>query len=134
LNPLHPRADGDAVAAGFKKRFPFSNHSEDAFELFDLEADPSEKNNLATTQPEVLSQLKQKFQVWNSSVQASFEGKDYAEGKVTPPDPEPINWFDAAPYQPWLTQWSDYWAYQAYLNRPGNGLKGKGKGKGKKSQ
>jgi hypothetical protein len=24
LNPLHPRADGDAVAAGFKKRFPFS--------------------------------------------------------------------------------------------------------------
>jgi hypothetical protein len=25
LNPLHPRADGDAVAAGFKKRFPFSS-------------------------------------------------------------------------------------------------------------
>jgi hypothetical protein len=24
LNPLHPRADGEAVAAGFKKRFPFS--------------------------------------------------------------------------------------------------------------
>jgi hypothetical protein len=27
LNPLHPRADGDAVAAGFKKRFPFSKFS-----------------------------------------------------------------------------------------------------------
>jgi hypothetical protein len=24
LNPLHPRADGDAMAAGFKKQNPFS--------------------------------------------------------------------------------------------------------------
>jgi hypothetical protein len=24
LNPLHPRADGDAVVAGFKKEDPFS--------------------------------------------------------------------------------------------------------------
>jgi hypothetical protein len=25
LNPLHPRADGETVAAGVKKRFPISN-------------------------------------------------------------------------------------------------------------
>lgn len=111
------------------------DHTQDDFELYDLENDPGETRNMAITKPEVYANLKEQFLSWNAGVQASFEGKDYAGGKVVPPDPEPVNWFEAVPYKPWLTQWSDYWAYQAYFDRDGNPVpKGKGKdkaGKGK---
>lgn len=133
--PLGFRFGSKAAFIFGKHKLVTQNHAKDDFELFDLEADPKEANNLAATQPEILTQMKQKFQTWNSGVQASFEGKDYAAGKVTPPDPESVNWFEAPAYKPWLTQWSDYWAYQSYFDRSGNPVaKGKGKNKGKKSK
>lgn len=131
--PLGFRFGSKAAFIIGKHKLVTQDHAKDDFELFDLEADPKEANNLATTQPELFTQMKQKFQTWNRGVQASFEGKDYAEGIVTPPDPEPINWFEAAPYKPWLTQWRDYWAYQTYFDRAGNPVP-KGKGKGKKAK
>ncbi len=46
LNPLHPRADGDAVAAGFKKEIPFSypelNHRECRVLVLDSEPAPED--------------------------------------------------------------------------------------------
>jgi len=131
LTPLGFRYGSKAAFISGNHKLVTPDHTKDDFELFDLEADPGEKNNLATAQPEIFTQMKQKFQAWNTSVQASFEGKDYAEGKVSPPDPEPINWFEAAPYKPWLTQWSDYWAYQSYFDRAGNPVP---KGKAKKNK
>lgn len=109
------------------------DHSKDDFELYDLETDAHETINLATTQPELFARMKQQFHAWNRGVQASFEGKDYAAGKVSPPDPEPVNWFEAAPYKPWLVQWSDYWAFQSYFSRDGSPVP-KSKGKGKKAK
>lgn len=132
-SPLGFRYGSKAAFISGKLKLVTQDHAKDDFELFDLEADPQETNNLATSQPEIFSRMKQQFQTWNSGVQASFEGKDYAEGKVTPPDPEPINWFEAAPYKPWLEQWSSYWAYQAYFDRAGNPVP-KGKPKGKKAK
>jgi arylsulfatase A-like enzyme len=131
--PIGFRYGSKAAFISGRHKLVTQDHSKDDFELFDLDADPKEVTNLATTQPELFARMKQEFQTWNHGVQASFEGKDYAEGRVTPPDPEPINWFEAAPYKPWLTEWSGYWAYQSYFDRAGNPVP-KGKGKGKKAK
>jgi arylsulfatase A-like enzyme len=94
-----------------------NNFRSGQFELYDLEADPNETKDLSAAQPELLEKMKKQLLAFNASVDASFAGKDYPEGKVTPPDPESINWFDAERYQKWLPQWNDYWAYKSYLNR-----------------
>jgi len=57
--------------------------------------------------------------------------KGIAGGKLNPPDPESINWFEAERYKPWLAQWSGYWAYRSYFDKNGNPVP---KGKGKKAK
>ncbi|MCC6509648.1 MAG: sulfatase-like hydrolase/transferase [Pirellulaceae bacterium] len=89
------------------------------FELYDLSVDAKEEHELSAQQPEVVAKMKQQLLQWNTSMDASFAGKDYPEGKVTPADPEPINWYDAAPYEPLLNQWKQRWEFQGYLNRAG---------------
>ena len=97
------------------------------FELYDLETDPGETKDLSAAQPELFERMRKQLLAFNESVDASFAGKDYPEGKVTPPDPESISWFEAERYQKWLPQWKDYWAYKGYLTpgakggkKPGN--------------
>ncbi|MBI5799179.1 MAG: sulfatase-like hydrolase/transferase [Verrucomicrobia bacterium] len=103
------------------------------FELYDLEADPNETKDISAAQPALFERMKKQLLAFNASVDASFAGKDYPEGKVTPPDPESVSWFEAERYQKWLPQWKDYWAYQSYLNPGAKGAKG-GKKAGKKNQ
>lgn len=87
------------------------------FELYDLEADPREADDLSASRPELLAKMRRNLLAWNESVDASFAGKDYPEGTVTPPDPEPVFWYEAAPYRPWLPKWKEYWAYRTYIDR-----------------
>jgi hypothetical protein len=61
--------------------------------------------------------MKQQLLDWNASVDASFLGKDYAQGRLSPADPEPVNWFDLPQYQPYLSEWKQRWEFQGYLNR-----------------
>ena len=46
-------------------------------ELFDLRADPAEKNNLIAAQPEVARKLEQQLRTWQESVLQSLMGADY---------------------------------------------------------
>jgi hypothetical protein len=78
--------------------------------------------------------MKQQLLDWNVSMDASFAGKDYPEGRVTPPDPEPVNWFDVPQYQPFLNEWKQRWEFQSYLNRGGGQTKTVGKKKQKSGQ
>jgi hypothetical protein len=71
--------------------------------------------------------MKRRLLEFNQSVDASFAGKDYPEGKVVPPDPPSTNWYDAERYQKWLPQWKEYWAYKGYLNRAAAGAKKTGR-------
>ncbi len=94
-----------------------NNHFPDGpFELYDLEADPGEERDLSAEKPELFAKMKQALIDANTSIDASFAGRDYPEGRVNPPDPEPTFWSEAPAYQPWLAQWKDYWAYDRYLN------------------
>ncbi|HEY5314498.1 MAG TPA: sulfatase-like hydrolase/transferase [Pirellulales bacterium] len=88
--------------------------SKGRFELYDLEAGPHETQDLSAAQPQRFARMKQELLAWNESADASFAGHDYPEGSVTPPDPASVFWYEAAPYQPWLAKWKDYWAYQSY--------------------
>ena len=94
-----------------------NNFNGGKFELYDLIADPKESRDLSTDQPEVFARMKQQLLDWNAGMDASFAGKDYPEGRVSPPDPEPINWYETPLYQPFLTDWKKRWEYQGYLGR-----------------
>ena len=87
------------------------------FELYDLIADANETRDLGQDKPEIFASMKQKLIDWNTSVDASFNGKDYVEGRLSPPDPEPVNWFDLPQYQPYLGDWKQRWEFKGYLNR-----------------
>lgn len=100
-----------------------NNLKQGRFELYDLEADPGESKDIGAAEPELLGKMKKQLLAFNESVDASFAGKDYPEGKVVPPDPESINWFDAERYRKWLPLWQDHWVYKSYLNRASAGPK-----------
>jgi hypothetical protein len=65
--------------------------------------------------------MKRDLLAWNDAVEASFAGRDYAAGKVSPPDPPSISWYDAPQYSPYLPEWKDRWEFRSYLNRAGSG-------------
>jgi arylsulfatase A-like enzyme len=86
------------------------------FELYDLVADPKESRDLSAEKPEVFARMKQQLLEWDATMDASFAGKDYPGGNVTPPDPEPVHWFDTPQYQPFLAEWKLRWEYRSYLD------------------
>lgn len=87
------------------------------FELYDLNADPQESRDVSAEYPQVFAKMKQQLLDWNASMDASFAGKDYPEGQVSPPDPQPVNWYETPPYQPYLADWKQRWEFQSYLKR-----------------
>lgn len=88
-----------------------------SFELYDLQADPHEQRDLASEQPQRLAELREAFLAWNESVERSFAGSDYPEGRVQPADPAPRHWYEAEEYQPNLPAWRDRWEVKSYLER-----------------
>ena len=47
------------------------------YSLYDLQADPGEKNNLAEAHPEIVAAMKQRLESWRNSCRGSRQGKDY---------------------------------------------------------
>jgi arylsulfatase A-like enzyme len=87
------------------------------FELYDLVADAKESRDLSAEKPEVFARMKQQLLAWDATMDASFAGKDYPGGKVSPPDPEPVSWHETPQYQPYLAEWKQRWEYKSYLER-----------------
>ena len=58
--------------------------SADAYELYNLIADPQEQRNLIEGQPEIAARMRSEFETWNRSVDKSITGADYPEGRVLP--------------------------------------------------
>jgi arylsulfatase A-like enzyme len=93
------------------------------FQLYDLIDDQNETRDLSKQESETFARMKKQLLDWNTTVDASFSGKDYPEGKVTPVDPASINWFDTPQYQPYLAVWKERWEFKSYLNRASNETK-----------
>jgi len=87
------------------------------FQVYDLAVDPNETKDISVEQPELAAKLKEALLKFDQSVTASFEGKDYPERSVSPPDPEPVSWYVAEPYKPYVDAWRSRWEYESYIER-----------------
>ena len=85
------------------------------FELYNLQIDATEKKDLSSVEPERFAKMKAALLKWNASVEASFNGKDYAEGEVSPPDPESMFWYDHPSYAAQLPEWRERWEFKRYI-------------------
>jgi arylsulfatase A-like enzyme len=73
---LGPRS---IIDGRFKLVLQESKQGKAQLELFDLEADPAEKNDLAAQQPAVADQLQTHLRAWQDSVLRSLTGADYSK-------------------------------------------------------
>ncbi len=107
--PLHFRHHGlGAIIDGdgkYKLLTQKLNAQQPKFELYDLFNDHRETSDIAESHPEVIARLKADLLKWNSSVNASIEGKDYPGGAVDPNQPERRLWTDVEAYQPYFEAW-----------------------------
>lgn len=55
--------------------------------------------------PAVAKRMRVAFESWNTSVDASFAGKDYPEGTTNPSESEPHFWMDTKEYEPYFEEW-----------------------------
>ncbi len=126
--PIGFRFQKQRALIGDRYKLLTTNIRGGGFELYDLIKDPGETTSLAESEPAILAQMKDQFLVWDKTMDASYEGKDYPEGKVSPPDPEPVSWYETERYQPFLEEWKDRGEFRRYLNpesraKPGGGKK-----------
>lgn len=84
--PLMFRHQGRAAMIDHPYKLISPNFKSGKFELYNLETDPKETKDLAGAQPEQYEQMKKHMESWLTSVQRSFEGGDYPQGKVEPAD------------------------------------------------
>ena len=75
----------------------------EGFELYDLQTDPYEKENLIQTQPAVAARLQDAFDQWSNSVDRSVSGLDYPNG-LSEKDPAPRSWLTDPAYRPYLKE------------------------------
>ncbi len=115
--PIPFRFGSKAALVDHRYKLVTDNLERGEFQLYDLEADPQETNDLSAAQPDVFARLKQQLLAWNETVEASFAGRDYPEGRVAPSDPEPQAWYDTPAYQPYLPAWKDRWEFKPYMDR-----------------
>lgn len=87
---------------------------EGVYELYDLVADAAETTDISAKEPEHFARLKEKLTAWDATMDASFAGKDYPEGVVSPPDPEPVAWYESEPYRAHESIWKMRPEYRRY--------------------
>ena len=126
--PLGFRFGSKLAFTGQHYKIATENRGGDDFHLYDIEADPNETNDLRSEKPDVFEKLKKEALAWSDSVTASFDGKDYPEGKVEPPDPPSISWTESPDYKPLMPRLMQRWEYK----NADKGEEGSKKGKRKK--
>ena len=86
------------------------------FELYDLENDPKESNNLANTKPELFENMKREYLEWSLSVDSSVLGEDYPEN-VLFEQPERHFWMTDDRYKPYLEEFVKRPEYEKRIKR-----------------
>ena len=118
-SPIHFRFGTKAALVDNHYKLLTDALAHGSFQLYDLDADPQEARDLSAQQPQRFEQMKTKLLRWNETVEASFAGKDYPEGSVTPADPKPRFWDQTPSYQPYLPRWKDRWEFKSRFKARG---------------
>ncbi len=113
--PIPFRHQGRAALIDNNYKLLTQDLSEGTFELYDLENDPAETQNLVEQQPELAARLQDALRAWSRSVDASAAGQDYAEGLVDVSESEPRNWMTLEEYAPFLEEWKNRPEYASRL-------------------
>ena len=85
------------------------------FELYDLEKDHSESNDIAKTNPEAFMRMKSLLQDSNKSIEKSMTGKDYKEGTVNENQPKRQFWTEVDEYKEFFNEWRKRPEYKSRL-------------------
>ncbi len=115
-SPIPFRHIGRAALIDNRWKLLTTKPGTDKFELYDLEVDPGESNNLYDSRPDIGQKLRKQLLSWSESVDRSFAGKDYPEGKVNADEPEPRFWTEVDRYKPYFDDWKDRWEYKSRLS------------------
>ena len=115
--PIPFRFGQKLALIGNRYKLLSNDRSKDSFQLYDLAEDPSEAKDLSGVKPEIFARLKSELVDWSETVDASFAGRDYPEGKLLVPDPQSISWFDTPQYGAYLPLWKDRWEFKPYIGR-----------------
>ena len=102
--PMGFRHTRRAALIGNRYKILAPNINQPKFEVYDLQTDPREEKDLASSQPELAARLSKELLAWNESVQASVAGRDYAEGRLLPGDQTTRPWPSSPEYQPHLAE------------------------------
>jgi arylsulfatase A-like enzyme len=113
--PFRFRDQGALIDNNFK--LVATSRKEQAFELYDLEKDPGESSDISGDYPEVFEDMISEFQEWSATVDASVQGRDYPEGKVSEDHPESHFWMEDPRYEPYLDEWVKKPEYERYIRR-----------------
>lgn len=115
-SPIGFRYRGRAAWVDNRYKVVSKDVSKGQVQLFDLVDDPAESNDLSESKPKIAARLGKQLSEWNESVEKSFQGKDYASGRVDPSEPEPRTWTNMEVYQPYFDQWRTRWQYSKRLS------------------
>ncbi len=91
--------------------------SKGVFYLYNVAEDPNETTDLYKTNASIAKRMLKRFQKWDASVQASYEGKDYPEGHVDPDHPGRRDWTISEEYAPYIEAWKNRPEFKRYLNK-----------------
>lgn len=115
--PIPFRHIGRAALVNNNIKLLTNDLSKGKFELYDLEADPAETKDLSNQRPDLFRRMRKELLAWSESVDASFAGEDYPEGRVDPGEPKPRFWTDVEDYEPYFAAWRTRWEYRSRLNK-----------------
>jgi arylsulfatase A-like enzyme len=113
--PIPFRFQGKGALVDNDYKLVAVNLEKGLFELYNLVEDKAESNDLALQKPEIFARMKAEYLKWDSSATASFEGKDYPEGKVFADEVQTHFWFEDQRYLPYLAEWKGRWEYESYI-------------------
>jgi arylsulfatase A-like enzyme len=85
-------------------------------ELFNLDKDPSESNDLFHPSHEQVTRLRKILVAARTSIDQSVAGKDYPQGKVLPQPPR-IFWTEVPEYQKYFQEWKKRPEYESRLRK-----------------
>lgn len=92
-----------------------TNRGKEEFELYNLQIDPGEMEDISATNTEIFNQMKSAFLQWSASVDASVRGEDYPEGEVRDDHPVRHFWNEDPRYEPYFEEWAERPEYEDWV-------------------
>jgi arylsulfatase A-like enzyme len=101
--PIPFRIDDKGALIDNNFKLVATSREELKFELYDLQADPKETNDISSINRDKFQELITSYLNWNNSVDNSVEGKDYKEGYLFS-QPERHFWMKDDRYFPYMDE------------------------------